>query len=68
LKLDSRGALKKLDEYLRHAAECHEMARTSSPSHRQQLENMASTWQQLAEARKRQLAKIGLTAEVDEDP
>jgi len=29
------------------------MARTASPAHRQHLEQMAETWEQLAEARKR---------------
>jgi hypothetical protein len=39
------------------------MARTATATHRQQLENMAVTWEQLAEARKRQLAKEGKTEE-----
>ena len=47
--------LKKLEEYVLHAAECREMARTASPAQRVQLENMASTWEQLAEARKKKL-------------
>jgi hypothetical protein len=37
------------------------MARTAQPSHKQQLENMADTWEQLAEARKKKLALRGLT-------
>jgi hypothetical protein len=41
------------------------MARTASPSHRQHLEQMAETWEQLAEARKRKLEKQGKTAEDD---
>ena len=41
------------------------MARTASPSHRQHLEQMAETWEQLAEARKRKLEKHGKTAEDD---
>jgi hypothetical protein len=41
------------------------MARTASPSHRQQLEQMAETWEQLADARKRQLEKLGKS--VDDD-
>jgi hypothetical protein len=49
--------VKKLREYLQHAAECREMARTATANHRQQLEGMALTWEQLAEARKLQLAK-----------
>lgn len=51
--------MKKIHEYAQHAAECREMARTSSPTHRAQLEQMATTWEQLVDARKRQLAKQG---------
>jgi hypothetical protein len=51
--------MKKMIEYQQHAAECREMARTALPSHRQQLINRAETWEQLAEARKRQLEKQG---------
>jgi len=49
--------VKKLEEYLQHAAECREMARTARPTHRQQLEQMADTWEQLADARKRTLSR-----------
>ena len=49
--------MKKLHEYRRHAAECRELARNAAPAHRAQLEQMATTWDQLAEARKRQLEK-----------
>ncbi len=55
--------MRKMHEYLEHAAECREMARTAPPSHRQQLEQMAETWEQLADARKRQLVKQGRTEE-----
>ena len=52
--------MKKLAEYELHAAECREMAaRTSTPSHRQQLINMAETWDQLAETRRRKLLRLG---------
>ena len=51
--------MNKLEDYLKHAAECREMARTALPSHRQQLEKMAETWEQLAAARKRQMEKPG---------
>ena len=51
--------MNKLEDYLKHAAECREMARTAPPSHRLQLEQMAETWEQLAEARKKQLEKDG---------
>ena len=53
--------MKKLDEYLKHAAEYRDMARTSLPSHRIQLERMAQTWEQLAETRKQQMEKHGKT-------
>jgi hypothetical protein len=49
--------MRKLEEYFQHAAECREMARTASPAHRQQLEQMAETWEQLAEARRRKLER-----------
>jgi hypothetical protein len=45
--------MKKMEDYLQHAAECREMLRTALPRHRKQLEDMANTWQQLAEARQR---------------
>jgi hypothetical protein len=57
--------LNKINEYLLHAAECREMARTASPTHRQQLEQMAETWEQLADARKRQLERQGKKADDD---
>ena len=57
--------LKKLHEYLQHAAEYRDMARTASPSHRQHLEQMAETWEQLADARKRKLEKHGKSLEDD---
>jgi hypothetical protein len=57
--------LKKLYEYLQHAAECREMARTAPPVHRQQLEQMAETWEQLAQARRRKLEKSGKTEDED---
>lgn len=55
--------MKKIHEYHQHAAECRNMARTSSPTHRQQLEQMAETWEQLADARKRQLERQGKAAD-----
>lgn len=55
--------MKKISEYEQHAAECREMARTAPPTHRVQLEQMAQTWDQLADARKRQLEKDGKTEE-----
>ena len=39
------------------------MARNAQPTQRSQLIQMAETWEQLAEARRRQLAKEGKTEE-----
>ena len=48
--------MKTVEEYLRHAAECDALARTvSSPEHRRQIEDMASTWRLLAEQRRQKL-------------
>ncbi|HEY5964478.1 MAG TPA: hypothetical protein VIU42_10705 [Xanthobacteraceae bacterium] len=58
--------MKKIREYREHAAECRDMARVASAGHRTQLEQMAATWDQLAEARARQLAKDGKTEEEDD--
>ena len=49
--------MEKLDEYLQHAAECREMARTAKPEQRQMLENMAATWERLAVVRRGQIKK-----------
>ena len=57
--------MQEIEGYLRHAAECREMARAASLSNRQQLEQMAETWDELADARKRQLARWG---EITEGP
>jgi hypothetical protein len=59
--------MKKIHEYREHAAECREMARVASATHRAQLEQMAATWDQLAEARARQLAKDGKTEDDDSE-
>ena len=58
--------MRKLVEYLAHAEDCRKMARQSNnPVHCEQLTNMAVTWDQLADARRRQLKRQGLTAEQD---
>lgn len=49
--------VKKVEEYLEHASECRTLARSAPPEHRQQLEDMAITWEQLAHARKRRQLK-----------
>jgi hypothetical protein len=64
LRIENGEELKKLHEYQQHAAECRDMAaHTPSLTHRQQLENMAATWDQLADARRRKLEKLGKTQE-----
>jgi DNA-binding transcriptional MerR regulator len=57
-------ALKKIQEYLQHAADCREMARTATAAHRQQLEQMAETWEQLAQSRQRQLHRMSGNSDV----
>jgi hypothetical protein len=64
-KIPGPGAVRKYNDYLRHAAECREMARTVPPGHRAQLEQMADVWEQLAEARKRQLERRGMSVDQD---
>jgi hypothetical protein len=44
------------------------MALTALNSHKKQLEKMAETWEQLAEARRRQLEKKGESEEGDAGP
>jgi hypothetical protein len=49
------------------------MARTATAAHRQQLEQMAETWEQLAQSRQRQLHRTsgnsdGLTVEFELPP
>jgi hypothetical protein len=41
------------------------MARSAYPEHKVQLEQMAETWEQLANARKRQLDKRGVAHDMD---
>jgi len=53
--------LKKVADYLGHAAECRDLARRAPPSHRRQLEEMAQTWERMAEGRQREMDKLGKT-------
>jgi len=57
--------MRKVSEYLQHAKECREMALKARPEHRAQLENMAKTWEQLAESRRKKLEKGGAPAADD---
>jgi hypothetical protein len=57
--------MKKLHEYIQHAAECRQMARTALPNHRAQLQQMAATWSNLPRVARKQLEKEGKTADDD---
>jgi hypothetical protein len=57
--------VKKITDYLRHAAECRNLARSASPDHKQQLEEMAEVWEQLAEGQRHKLKKQGESVEDD---
>jgi hypothetical protein len=54
----NRGSVKKIEEYLEHATECRKMAIAAAPRYREQLEEMARTWEQLANARRHQLERL----------
>jgi hypothetical protein len=49
--------VKKASEYRRHAAECREMANRASGPQRDQLLEMARTWDVLADNRDKQIAR-----------
>jgi hypothetical protein len=50
--------MRKVEEYRRHAAECRQLATAASnPDSRQQLMDMADTWEGLARDREDQLAR-----------
>jgi hypothetical protein len=59
---------------LHHAAECRDMARSASSTHRKKLEQMAETWEGLADAQKHELQrreatdKHGLVIEFEVPP
>jgi hypothetical protein len=53
LKLGGKAPLKKVEEFLRNAAECRDMAEAAPSAHRQRLREMAETWERLAELEKR---------------
>lgn len=56
--INREKSLKKVEEYLEHAAECRAMAHaTNIAEQREQLQEMARTWESLAEARQRDLNK-----------
>ena len=49
--------MKKASEYRQHAAECREMANRARGPQREQLLEMATTWESLAVDRERQVAR-----------
>lgn len=50
--------MRKVSEYMEHAAECRRMANQMRDSqHKKQLEDMAQAWEMLARERTRELAK-----------
>jgi hypothetical protein len=50
--------LRKISDYLEHAAECERMAsRMRDPVKKKQLEDMAEAWTMLAREREKQLRK-----------
>jgi hypothetical protein len=56
--------MRKISEYQEHADECRLLAKTAvSPEHKAMLENMARTWESLAEERRKRLEKGNLDAE-----
>jgi hypothetical protein len=60
------GVVKKVSEYLKHAAECRELARQAIGRNKQQLEDMAETWENLAHARRVLLKKRGILEQDDD--
>jgi hypothetical protein len=62
--------MRKIDDYLKHAQECRTLARNMAPGEqRDQLLNMAETWELLAQERRRELEKRnaeGVTERVSE--
>jgi hypothetical protein len=60
-----RRQVNKLQSYIKFAAECREMARTSLPSHRLQLLQMAETWDLIADARRDEWEKLGKSEDDD---
>ena len=55
MKVSRVCSVTKTEEYRQNAAKCREVARTASPIHRQQLEEIAETWERLEKARQHRL-------------
>ena len=55
-------SVKKVSEYEQHVEECLTLAKSAgSEEHRKMLQNMAETWQALADDRRRKQLRIQLT-------
>ena len=60
--------MRKIQDYLKHAEECRLLARKTAPGeHRDQLLNMAQTWEALAAERDREI-KIHQSIQGDAEP
>ena len=57
--------MKKIEEYMHHAHECREMMKTAQPQHMAQLRQMAETWEELADTRRRQIERGAALPETD---
>jgi hypothetical protein len=55
--------MRKVEDYMKHAQECRTLARNMAPGEqRDQLLNMAQTWELLAQERRHELEKQGATS------
>ena len=62
--------MKKASEYRRHAAECRRLAEDTGGRHREQLLEMAATWEQLARERSelvRRHPELAIDGELEEE-
>ena len=58
--------MRKASEYSKHAEECRQLAKTAiTPEHAAMLENMAQTWESLAQEREQRLARMDRIAALE---
>lgn len=70
MERDTEAAMKKASEYRQHAQECRTLAGRVEGQHRDQLLEMAATWQKLAEERSELVLRhpnLGAEGEHDEE-
>jgi hypothetical protein len=60
--------MKKVEEYLEHAAQCRSLGNRGDPQMRQQLLNMAETWEKLAADRQAQIERQARIAALENLP